>query len=321
MLCATVRQRKIYVKKPETVIQNGIGVDEIHLEMDDEWAAMTAIVCVLTLRYQAEQDKLGEDGEPETDEDGNPIKETVTKEEVRAVNHTFGKPLPVPSACLAHTGLLSLNCTGYVGEEKRMTTMLADSYWNVVQNGPMDGPQFDEDVDLSVAELARIATAKAEAAATNANDTAAAVKKAMENGEFDGASATVKIGTVKEGAAPSVTNSGSDTDVVLDFVLPRGENGRGVLSMTAAGNVITVRYTDGTSQNFAIQAPGASSWNDLKDKPDVITGLGYQEETGVLSVFYNNSFFPGGTIQILGTDAVKSLVKEYVDDEILGGAW
>ena len=43
MLYATVRQRKIHVKNPVTVIQNGIGVDWLVLDMDDEWQKMDSI--------------------------------------------------------------------------------------------------------------------------------------------------------------------------------------------------------------------------------------------------------------------------------------
>ena len=35
MLYATVRQRKIYVKSPVTVIQNGVNVDTLILDMDE----------------------------------------------------------------------------------------------------------------------------------------------------------------------------------------------------------------------------------------------------------------------------------------------
>lgn len=46
----------------------------------------------------------------------------------------------------------------------------------------------------------------------------------------DGKAATVKVGTVTTGAAgtqASVTNSGTETDAVLDFVIPRGADGSG----------------------------------------------------------------------------------------------
>lgn len=52
-----------------------------------------------------------------------------------------------------------------------------------------------------------------------------------------GPAATVTIGTVTTGAAgtaASVTNSGTDTAAVLDFVLPRGADGQGAGDMTAS---------------------------------------------------------------------------------------
>ena len=110
MLYATVRQRKIHIKNPATVIQNGVGVDRVVLDMDDEWRDMTSIVCVFT--------------------NGSTSKEKL---------HTFGQMLEVPWECLTETGRLSLSCTGYVGDEKIMTTMYPDSFWNVVQNGPVTG--------------------------------------------------------------------------------------------------------------------------------------------------------------------------------------
>ena len=113
LLYATVRQRKIHVKNPVTVIRNGVGVDDLVLEMDDEWAALDRIVCVFELKH----------------DDG-----TVTKEML----HTFGQTVQVPWECLVYTGLLSVSVTGYDGNgAKVMTTMMPDSFWTVVQNGTM----------------------------------------------------------------------------------------------------------------------------------------------------------------------------------------
>lgn len=52
-----------------------------------------------------------------------------------------------------------------------------------------------------------------------------------------GHAATVTVGTVTTGAAgtsASVTNSGTDTDAVLDFVIPKGADGQGAGDMTAS---------------------------------------------------------------------------------------
>ena len=59
----------------------------------------------------------------------------------------------------------------------------------------------------------------------------------LEFGLPQGRAATVTVGNVTTGAAgteASVTNSGTDTDAVLDFVLPRGADGQGAGDMTAS---------------------------------------------------------------------------------------
>ena len=149
MLYATVRQRKIYVKNPTTVIQNGVGVDQIVLDMDDEWKDMTSIVCVF--------------------QNGETKKEKL---------HVFGQLLEVPWECLTETGRLTLSCTGYVGSEKVMTTMLPDSFWNVVQNGPVTGSvPLDPTPTLYEQILA---------AANYANEAAQQLLEDKANGMFDG---------------------------------------------------------------------------------------------------------------------------------------
>lgn len=198
MLYATVRQRKIHVKNPVTVIQNGIGVDWLVLDMDDEWKDMTSIVCVFT--------------------NGDTAKEML---------HTFGQPVQVPWECLKETGLLSVSCTGYVGSEKVMTTMMPDSFWNVVQNGPVTGDTPMEPT-ATLYEQVLAAAGAANAAATQAAEVSAQLVQDKENGVFDGedgVSPKVSVGTVLTGASGSdaqVSQSGTPTDVVFNFVIPRG---------------------------------------------------------------------------------------------------
>ena len=198
MLYATVRQRKIHVKNPVTVIQNGIGVDWLVLDMDDEWKSMTSIVCVFT--------------------NGDTAREML---------HTFGQPVQVPWECLKETGMLSVSCTGYVGSEKVMTTMLPDSFWNVVQNGPVTGDTPMEPT-ATLYEQVLTAAGAASAAATVANEIGAQLRQAYENGELNGESATVELGMVttgEPGTEAKVTNTGTPLAAVLNFTLPRGVPG------------------------------------------------------------------------------------------------
>ena len=214
MLYATVRQRKIHVKNPVTVVQNGIGVDWLILDMDDEWKKMTSIICVFT--------------------NGETAKEML---------HEFGKPVQVPGECLAETGLLSVSCTGYMqdGDDLlTMTTMQPDSFWNVVQNGPVTGePAMEPTPTLYEQVLA--AAGAATSAAQQATEVSAQLLEDKENGVFDGedgVTPTVRVGTVttgESGAEAQVYATGTATDLLLNFVIPRGLQGvRGPQGLTGA---------------------------------------------------------------------------------------
>lgn len=182
MLYATVRQRKIYVKAPITVIRNGVNVDTLILDMDDEWQEMTSIVCVLT--------------------NGDTAKQLM---------HTFGQPLLVPWELLVSTGTLILSVTGYVGEEKIMTTAKSDTGWNIVQNGPATGtdptpatPTLLQQV-LAAANSATSAATAANEAASAANEAKSTLESAAANGDFDGA--TGPAGT--NGITPTIGDNGN----------------------------------------------------------------------------------------------------------------
>lgn len=252
MLFATVRQRKIHVKRPETVIRNGKNVDELVLEMDDEWTKMDQIVGVFVLRYQVatEEEVENEDGEKET------ITVMKDREEAREVFVTVGEPVMVPWECLAETGLLSLSITGYVGGEQVMTTMMPDSFWTVVQNGPMDGDESIEPTP-SLYDQIMAAAGRANTAAAAAETAEAELRQAKDSGEFDGVSPTVQVDGVVTGAAGSganVENVGTEQDVKLRFTIPRGAQGkagRGIKQMVIDSDFrVHVYYDDGSTQNL-----------------------------------------------------------------------
>ncbi len=185
MLYATVRQRKIHVKNPTTVIQHGVGVDQLVLDMDEEWKDMTSIVCVFTMHYK----EISEETKEVQQEDGETKEETVTvvtpAEVKKQVLHTFGQPIPVPWECLVESGQLSVSCTGYVGTDKVMTTMAPDSFWTIVQNGDTQGDATLE-ATPSLQEQVLAAAIAANAAADRANNMAEALLLAREAGEFQG---------------------------------------------------------------------------------------------------------------------------------------
>ena len=218
MLYATVRNRKIHVKKPDTVVQNGVKVDWLQLEMDDEWAEMDSIVCVFVARYTEEQ----------TDDGGT--KTLVEQEITKEMLHTFGQKVLVPWEVLVNSGMLSVSCTGYVGSEKIMTTMYPDSFWEIVQNGPKSGDSSIEPTP-SLYDQILAASGAANAAAIAATQAREQLLQDKANGVFDGAdgqAATVEVGTVITGSPEEnaqVYATGTPQEVRLNFVLPRGKQG------------------------------------------------------------------------------------------------
>lgn len=218
MLYATVRNRKIHVKKPDTVVQNGVKVDWLQLEMDDEWAEMDSIVCVFVARYTEEQ--TGDGG----------TKTLVEQEIKKEMLHTFGQKVLVPWEVLVNSGMLSVSCTGYVGSEKIMTTMYPDSFWEIVQNGPKSGDSSIEPT-ASLYDQIVAASGAANAAAIAATQAREQLLQDKANGVFDGAdgqAATVEVGTVITGSPEEnaqVYATGTPQEVRLNFVLPRGKQG------------------------------------------------------------------------------------------------
>lgn len=227
MLYATVRQRKIHVKTPSTVIQNGVGVDQLMLAMDEEWLEMDSIVCVFTTKYLVEEERTEKVEQEDGTEKEVTVKVMVEEQIVKEINHTFGNPILVPWENLKQNGTLSVSCTGYVNGEKVMTTMLPDSFWNIVQNGPVTGEKPME-ATPTLYEQVIAAAGKAEKAAKTANDAAVEILEAKENGDFDGTDGvtpSIAVGNVSTGAPggeAQVIRRGTLDNIVLDFVIPRG---------------------------------------------------------------------------------------------------
>lgn len=244
MLYATVRQRKIYVKSPVTVIQNGVNVDTLILDMDEEWKEMTSIVCVFTNGEVAKQ-----------------------------VLHTFGNTLTVPWECLASTGSLILSVTGFVGEEKVMTTAKSETGWNIVQNGTPNGdasaaptPQLLQQVTAAADSANSAATAanNAATAATNAKNT---LEQAAANGDFDGS--TPEIGKNgnwyidgKDTGNPSSGADGKTPVVGVDYFTESDK--REIVDKVTVGSKESLESA-GAAQLEAINAAGSTQKQAVED--------------------------------------------------------
>ena len=102
----------------------------------------------------------------------------------------------------------------------------------------------------------------------------------------DGEAATISVGTVSSGTIASVTNSGTSSAAVFDFVLPKGDTGNTgatgadgqdgfspTATVTKSGDTATITITDknGTTTANISDGAGASSISQLTDVN--LTGL------------------------------------------------
>ena len=309
MLYATVRNRKIHVKKPDTVVQNGVKVDWLQLEMDDEWAAMDSIVCVFVARYTEEQ--TGDGG----------TKTLVEQEIKKEMLHTFGQKVLVPWEVLVNSGMLSVSCTGYVGSEKIMTTMYPDSFWEIVQNGPKSGDSSIEPTP-SLYDQILAASGAANAAAIAATQAREQLLQDKANGVFDGAdgqAATVEVGTVITGSPEEnaqVYATGTPQEVRLNFVLPRGKQGpAGQKGDTGPAGPQGPQGDKGETGSPGPQGPKGEK-GDKGDKGDT----GDSGPIGPSGVYVGSGEMPDGySVQIDPDGEMDRLVSDITRNE--DGSW
>ena len=292
MLYATVRNRKISVKKPTTIPKGSQNVDTLQIDFDEEWDGL-AKSCVFVNHYVQEEktqrtvttvttttETKNADGEviggssektetttvyevlAEGDEELKDTEETIT--EVNSVDGengntttttvktttTIDKPVVrtteadvkvevavngnlaiVPWECLVNVGQLSISIVGVNSDNAQvMTTVEADSFWEVLENGEDEGDNPGEATPTLVEQL-MTASGRAEVAAKHAENVATDLSNKAASGAFngtDGRTPQISVGTVETieaGGEADVTASGTATDVKLNFKLPRGEKG------------------------------------------------------------------------------------------------
>lgn len=92
---------------------------------------------------------------------------------------------------------------------------------------------------------------------------------------------SLAIGTVTTGDTPTVTNSGTSTDVKLDFVLPKAINGQDGATPTFAIGTVTTGSTaavtdsvSGTAHtlNFTLPQPNMSAYTNTADLTKLLAG-------------------------------------------------
>lgn len=92
---------------------------------------------------------------------------------------------------------------------------------------------------------------------------------------------TIKIGSVTTGDSPTVTNSGTATDLTLDFVLPQAINGKDGVTPTFSIGTVTTGSTaavqdqaSGTTHtlNFTLPLPDMSAYTNTADLTTLLAG-------------------------------------------------
>ena len=102
---------------------------------------------------------------------------------------------------------------------------------------------------------------------TNRNGASTTTNVKGEKGDKGdtGTAASISVGTVTKGNTASVTNSGTTSAAVFNFVLPKGEDGVGIVSITykdtdaQGGNVYTVLLDNGHSYDITCPKGDAST--------------------------------------------------------------
>ena len=339
MLYATVRNRKISVKKPTTIPKGSQNVDTLQIDFDEEWDGL-AKSCVFVNHYVQEEktqrtvttvttttETKNADGEviggssektetttvydvlAEGDEELKDTEETITEVNsakdkdgnttitTTKTTNTVDKPVVrtkeadvkvevavdgnlvnVPWECLEHVGQLSISIVGVNSDNAQvMTTVEADSFWEVLENGEDEGDNPGEATPTLVEQL-MTASGKAEDAAKHAENVATDLSNKAASGAFngkDGKAPQVSVGTVETtapGGEAEVTASGTSSNVKLNFKLPRGqtgENGKNGFSPVvelnqiedAGGKGVEICVTDQNGPQFAYVYSGKDGAN------------------------------------------------------------
>ena len=126
-----------------------------------------------------------------------------------------------------------------------------------------------------------------------------------DNTGKDGISPTITIGEVTEGDAPSVTNSGTESALVLDFVLPKGEDG----TNGADGAAATITVGEVTTGEAGTQAQVT---NEGTSSAAILNFVIPKGETGAAGI-------DGKSIQSIelvkdGTGAIVSGTVKFTDE-------
>ena len=149
-----------------------------------------------------------------------------------------------------------------------------------------------------------------------------------------GQAATVQVGEVttgEPGTEASVTNSGTESAAVLNFVIPQGATGQtgptgpapnleiGTVNTLPAGQNATANIT-GTTPNFALNLglprgeSGASTWNDITGKPSTFPPAAHNQAISTITGLENQ-------LNSIKTFLPARQMADYIIDAGTGGVW
>ena len=131
----------------------------------------------------------------------------------------------------------------------------------------------------------------------------------------DGAAATIEVGTVTSGQTASVTNSGTSSAAVFDFVLPKGDPGQngqdGTDGTDGVSPTVSTSAITGGTQVTITDADGPHVF-DVMDGADGSPGTPGQDGTDGVSPTVSTTAITGGT-EITITDAGGSHTFNVMD--------
>lgn len=159
---ATVRGRRIEWDDRE-VVQHGVNVDAISLDLDAEWGRCDDVVVFVKAPHMPESVKL----------------------------KWLGEPMPIPAELMSETCVLATCVVGFgPGEGERLVTAAEGAPLSIEQAGVFDPskPPLPPQPDLwaTLMEEVRKATEGAKTAAQSATRAEADLRAAAERGDFDG---------------------------------------------------------------------------------------------------------------------------------------
>ena len=176
-----VSDRRITAPAPRWVVQNGIKSDEIRLELDAEYEALSGLVLIAS-------------------KGGTTTRLPVT-----------GETVTIPSALMAKPGPIAFSLVGYDGERRVITREMQPSECVfVVPSGPYDGSDPAPDEPDLLGQLTQAAQAAREAAAV-ASAAASGLSEAVSSAQASATAAAKSAEDAKAAAEQATSGAGLPT--------------------------------------------------------------------------------------------------------------